>query len=648
MEENGNPIGVFVGLESSSYEYIASIISPYQRSYTPKVGGFMLIDSVDEFLVARIMDYVPKSELTTFMGLKWLSEMALNPEKIGQDIKRRKISYSVKIKLLGRISKRDKKFIPGISKIPHITSRVINPNTEIIKSICNYALEDQEKGMEVGKYFLDREIGIKFDVKQLVGKRTFIFARAGYGKSNLMKVLASNWNREHGALFIFDPEGEYATTDKRGRPGIMDKYPLILITNRKNIERELGGNNIYLKLKLDIASLPPSLIAPILVTESKHDTVFFSKLMSLKQDEWSKIVNIIYDGGWATDRDELVKIIYRFEDDAAHNKENEEMRPILNNLVNPIKKLHDPDSKLLDILKKSAEEGHIVVIDISLLDSHNALKLSSIIVSYFFNENQDRFTGGAEDLYKIVFTLEEAQSIIGKNSSVAKFVELAKEGRKYDLGSIFITQQPGSISSEILSQGDNFFVFHLLSKGDLKALQNANANYSEDILTQILNEPIPGKTYMWTSKQPFVLPVKIINFEEMAEPKQAKKIQSEGNLLEAILSTVDKEYTEMHRIEAKLVKELEKYINEKLETGEDLSTRAEGLIEDIKRNEYTRVGKITIAIYKTLSKEEVALLDKNGKIQRNNTGDSFSIKSPYLKELLEKIIDISDNHLDPM
>jgi len=55
-----------------------------------------------------------------------------------------------------------------------------------------------------------------------------------------------------------------------------------------------------------------------------------------------------------------------------------------------------------------------------------------------------------------------------------------------------VTQQPGSIPAELLSQGDNFFVFHLLSAGDLLALKRANAHFSDDLLATLLNEPLVG------------------------------------------------------------------------------------------------------------------------------------------------------------
>jgi hypothetical protein len=95
-----------------------------------------------------------------------------------------------------------------------------------------------------------------------------------------------------------------------------------------------------------------------------------------------------------------------------------------------------------------------------------------------------------------------------------------KEGRKYGLGAVLVTQQPGSIPPELLSQGDNFFVFHLLSAGDLAALKRANAHFSDDLLATLLNEPLIGHGIFWSSApgtgrhaRPYPLPVRVLSFE---------------------------------------------------------------------------------------------------------------------------------------
>lgn len=596
-------VGVFIGLQSSSFEYIAELIAPYQTNFKPVMGNFILIDNIDSYIVSRIMDYAPRGELVQPMGEKWLSDVALTPEAIGLDIKSKKICYRVKIKLLGSLDKHTGKFNPGIRELPHITSKVTCPDTETTKKICNQALEEQSQGPQVGFFSMNDKIKIHFRLDDLHSQRTFIFARAGYGKSNLMKVLSSSWESKFGGLVVFDPEGEYALTDAKNRPGIMDKLPCILITNRNSLQKK---PNVYCNLKFNLKNFSPNFIIPILVNESKHETIFFSKLMGLNKERWGELVDLLYAQRWNADNTEIKRIVEGTTDGGGER----DLQPIKNNLIHPITRLHDPNSKLLDIIINGVEKGDVIIVDISLMDSNNALRFCSMIVGYFFNKNQNKFTSGTGKLTKAVFVMEEAQSVLGHNSNVAKFIELAKEGRKYSLGGIFITQQPGSINNEILSQADNFFVFHLLSKHDLKTLQNANAHYSEDVLTQILSEPIKGKAYMWTSHQPFVLPVMIENFENLAKPNQSEELQNSKNILLPLEQAVDKGNVIKKRIIYKL-KESMKY-----ETDDK---------------------KLTVEVFKNMNNEEKEYCRKNNNIQSNTSGEEFAIKYTFLNELMRHI-----------
>ena len=71
-----------------------------------------------------------------------------------------------------------------------------------------------------------------------------------------------------------------------------------------------------------------------------------------------------------------------------------------------------------------------------------------------------------------------ADRVLNENATSAEpYISWVKEGRKYDLGAVLVTQQPGSIPMEILSQGDNWFIFHLLSAGDLGNVKRANAHF---------------------------------------------------------------------------------------------------------------------------------------------------------------------------
>lgn len=240
------------------------------------------------------------------------------------------------------------------------------------------------------------------------------------------------------------------------------------------------------------------------------------------------------------------------------------------NMFNVVNHLHDPNSRLISGTMTALKKGLIVVVDISLLGSKAGNNIAGLLMRKIFNYNQENFTGGSSPI-PVNVVIEEAQSVLGRNlDESSPFVEWVKEGRKYDLGAILITQQPGSMAPEILSQADNWFAFHLLSEGDASTLGRYNSHYSQDVLAHIIAEPIQGNCYMWSApKQPFVLPVRIRSFEqiysgEIAEDKNAEPF--EGSPAVAIRRQTDQHLLAMSEaLKQKLLQEKNKLSRVELE-----------------------------------------------------------------------------------
>lgn len=147
--------------------------------------------------------------------------------------------------------------------------------------------------------------------------------------------------------------------------------------------------------------------------------------------------------------------------------------------------------------------------------------LSGLILRRIFDHNQQEFTEAESRTIPTIAVIEEAQSVLNDSATSAEpFIAWVKEGRKYDLGALLITQQPGSIPIEILSQGDNWFLFHLLSSIDLLNVQRANAHFSQDLLSALLNEPMPGQGVFWSSVAGKAYPVslRVLSFESTFAP----------------------------------------------------------------------------------------------------------------------------------
>jgi len=153
---------------------------------------------------------------------------------------------------------------------------------------------------------------------------------------------------------------------------------------------------------------------------------------------------------------------------------------------------------------------------LSLLPLEVGVSLSNVILEGIFRYNVRNITQGK--LIECIAVFEEAQNVLNRDAvkeGQSYFVRWAKEGRKYHLGLIYVTQQPGAIAEEIVSQTDNFFVMHLLGKGDIDALRRANPHYDGVISDFLSKETIIGNTYIYSApKQPYVFPCKVFEFKE--------------------------------------------------------------------------------------------------------------------------------------
>ncbi len=554
--------GTFKGFAERGLEFAAEIVTPYDASLLdrPQLGQFLLIElgSQEEASLGRITRFVPAGLLAGPEGEDYVNTMQRRQHAVPEDLKRQRLKYRVQVKLLGavRVDNGTVVYVPSQRRLPHLGARVALPSGAVLQELCRLSRGTTDLGDYVlGEFVyggggavmddptfrpIDPKLVVTFDIKNLVSRRSVVFARAGYGKSNLMKYLLAELYREEpktdsginvGTL-VFDADGEYFWPDKvKGRPGLCDvphlRDRLVVFTNRQPPSQyyeswKVGG------VKLDIRDLRPRDVIAIAIAPERQEQQNVLKLKGLTDTNWRTLVDLIASKGLqATDVEIGQCLGYQggqIQTAAA------EIGAARSNMFGVVRMLHDPLSALLGGAIQALREGLIVVIDISLLSSAAGRMLAGLMMRRIFSHNQENFTGG-QSVIPVIAVLEEAQSVLGRQlEESSPFVEWVKEGRKYDLGAILITQQPGSMAPEILSQADNWFCFHLLSEGDAGTLGKYNAHFSDDVLAHLIAEPIPGNCFMWSAPhQPFVLPVRVRNFEAIYR-KEVKRDAQEGHL----------------------------------------------------------------------------------------------------------------------
>ena len=112
----------------------------------------------------------------------------------------------------------------------------------------------------------------------------------------------------------------------------------------------------------------------------------------------------------------------------------------------------------------------------------------------------------------VLIYVEEAHNVLSDFQNTI-FPRIAREGRKYRLGSVYSTQRPGSIDEDILTQTENFFVMHVGSEEDAHQFEKAKIAFDSPISDFILTEPAVGVAYVYSEPyQPYVLSCKVRKF----------------------------------------------------------------------------------------------------------------------------------------
>lgn len=544
-------IGVFKGFTQGGLEFHADLILPYRNEFQnlPMHGQFLLVqlETQQEAVLGRITSFSAEGKLSSDSGEEFNIRALRDKRDVPEDLREQYLKYRVDIRVLGVVRNNSKgklTFVPSHRRLPHVGSRVAFLSSEVLKEIANHNIQGASIGhFALGEYIYAEnskslkvedwmqlktpEVLIKFPIKSLVSRRSFIFARAGFGKSNLNKLLFSKLYETTPTVtkkgdkevpvgtVIFDRDGEYFWPDDKGRPGLCDvpalQDKLVVFTSRQN-QSKFYQSFVAGGIKLDIRRLKPSDVIAIALGPDKQEQQNVRKLKGLPPNRWEDLVNLIDNNGNSASLEDVSRIL------ELNDSQEAEALAARANMTTIVRMIHDRTSQMMDILIHALSEGKLCVVDVSQMRGGQALILSGLILRRIFDRNQHEFTEAEPKTIPTIAVVEEAQSVLNENATSAEpYITWVKEGRKYDLGAVLVTQQPGSIPVEILSQGDNWFIFHLLSMADLAATRKANAHFSEDLLSGLLNEPIKGQGVFWSSEggTPYPLPIRVLSFEHL-------------------------------------------------------------------------------------------------------------------------------------
>ena len=184
-------------------------------------------------------------------------------------------------------------------------------------------------------------------------------------------------------------------------------------------------------------------------------------------------------------------------------------------VIRPFILFHDPNAG--DFASEIIEEmdnGNTVILDLGNATDEIRRYFSDYLSKKVFAHQEEKFVNNTLNNHFAQLYFEEAHNLFPPDSKdlTGIYARFAKEGAKFHIGMVYSTQSPSTISKELLTQTENFFVGHLSSQDETRALSRLQIAFS-GIEDDILRAKTPGYMRMLTMSHRFVVPVQAYKFE---------------------------------------------------------------------------------------------------------------------------------------
>ena len=353
----------------------------------------------------------------------------------------------------------------------------------------------------------------------LPGEKVFcehilIPASTGKGKSNLVScMLWDVLDKDFCGMLVLDPHDEYYGRSELGLKDHPKKEKVIYYS----INPPPGARSLKINLKL----LKPEHFEGAVYFSDPQRQALFAYYKKFKTDWIPMILKEVKIEGVSFHEDTIAVVKRRligllgldiFEGEI-------QCEGIFDNIAG--------ENTIADICS-DLEQGKIVVVDTSLFSGAIEILVGSLITNEIFNKYKYYKTKGElEDKPVISIVIEEAPRVLGKQvleKGPNIFSTIAREGRKFKIGLVAITQLPSEIPKTVLANMNTKIILGVEMGSERQAvIESSPQDLSQD--SRNIASLDKGEALVTSVFTKFAVPIKIPFFPDFVKQNKVEKME---------------------------------------------------------------------------------------------------------------------------
>ncbi|MBU0460241.1 MAG: ATP-binding protein [Nanoarchaeota archaeon] len=483
------------------------IVMRVKAEQSVELGELVVIDGQEKFIL-QVYDLVYGSQISQ-QNLEMVAGMSLEEGSfkiMDEKLRNYQLALLKPILNVGDKSKTCKKLPPFFTQVREINKEdlafITTPNNPLFLG----KLRSGSREMDFNVFLSGREV---------LSHHVLIPASTGLGKSNLMScILWDILKQNYAGMLVLDPHDEYY-----GRTGLgLKDHP-----NKDKVSYYTptapppGART----LKINLSKLKPEHFQGAISLSDPQSQCLYAYHRKFKQD-W--IVSIFEEKRieGVNFHEDTISVVKR-KLISLLGLEMVEGKLYCQGIFDDVS-----GENTISEICQDLEKGRIVIIDTSFFSGAIEILVGSLITSEIFDKYKYYKKKGLLDEKPVIsVVLEEAPRVLGKKvleqgSNI--FETLAREGRKFKVGLMAITQLPSEIPKNILANMNTKIILGIAMNSERQAvIESSPQDLSQD--NRNIAALDKGEALVTSTFTRFAVPIKIPLFKEFVKDDKGEKVE---------------------------------------------------------------------------------------------------------------------------